>query len=145
MAINTRKFPSGMTGNTSGSSMGAGIIGEMLTASGNASAATGSDTTIVTLTLTTGVWLVSGSLQSDNGATQTGYNALFYQKNTHAGTFGIDFLFARYSAQQAAGVTFAPRVLIIAEADSNKTTQIRARSITAANTCYGYLTAVRIA
>ena len=97
------------------------------------------------LTLTTGVWLVSGTYNNDNNATQTGFDVYFYQKNANAGTQGVDKFVVRYAAAQAHAATFAPRVLVIASGDANKTIEIRAQAITANQTGFGYLTATRIA
>lgn len=136
---------SGVTGSTTGSSIAAGFVGEFLSASANVTVSSGSITAVTSLTLTAGVWLVSGTYNNDNNATQTGFDSYFYQKGTNVGTQGVDKILARYAAAQSHSATFAPRVLVIATADATKTIEIRAQAITANQTGYGYLTATRIA
>ena len=146
MAINTRIVPSGFTGNVAGTSIGAGIVGEMITGSGsNVTTNTSTYTTIATATLTTGVWLVSGTIYADNVATQTGADAALAIKGTTGSTLAVDLLLSRQAAAQASNLTFAARVVVIASGDSDKTVAVRAKSVTAAGACYGYVTAVRIA
>lgn len=146
MTINTLKFQTGLTGNTQGTSMAAGLIGEMITGSGsNVATNTSTYTTVATATLTTGVWLVSGCIYSDNVATQTGADAALALKGTTGSTLGDDLLLARQGIAQTANLTFASRVLVVASGDSDKTIAVRAKSVTAAGACYGRVIGVRIA
>ncbi len=134
----------GILGSTSGVLDSAGNVGETLTNTGAATAGTGAQATIATLTLTVGVWLVTGATQGDNNATQTGFDAYFYQKGVNGAVVGSDKLYFRYAAGQAAAVTFPARVLVVATADVTKTIAIKVQALTSNQDHFAYLSATRM-
>ena len=133
-------------GRTSGTAIPAGYVGETKTnAVSSIATNTSTWTTINSITLTEGKWLITAGSYSDNQATQTGTSHLFWVK-------GIQQL-SQYGADQitihtGAGLeTFAAftQVATILSADVDKTVKIRQLSYTAAGMGYANITAVRIA
>jgi hypothetical protein len=133
-------------GTTNGVTPVAGYIGQILSGQCTTTATnTSSNTDLVTLTLTTGVWLVSANGQSDNTATQTGFEVSLVIKGTGGVTIGIDQLDPRYPAAQSATFTFANRVVVVAASDGDKTVVVQGKSVTASGSMEAYISAVRIA
>lgn len=125
-----------------------GQIGETITANnGGAAVATNTSTTtnIVSITLTAGVWYVTGGLWDDNVITQTGSNGYLYTKSVLIGSIGQDEFTARRAVTQSSGYSFPGRVVVVAAADADKTITLKSLSVTAAGSTFGYVTAVRIA
>lgn len=135
----------GIVGDTSGSAIGAGKIGEYLTDFHAVSTATTGQTTIATITLTTGVWSCSAQTMNDNVATQTGYTASLVIKGSGGSTAGDDQLTIRPGAGGSGSLTFCAREVVVASGDATKTFLVQAQSSTLAQTIYGRVTAIRVA
>jgi len=133
-------------GRTDGSTPAAGYIGEMLSGQcGSTTTNTSGYTDLVTLTLTAGIWLVSMCGQSDNVASETGFDAAFIVSGTGGTTQGVDAFYVRHAACQGHSFAFAPRRIVIATGTADKTVVLQGKSVTAAGLMTGYVTAIRIA
>jgi hypothetical protein len=137
----------GIFGSTSGSAPSTGFVGEFLEASGNdVTTNTSAETTIATLTLTTGVWSVSAASNSRAAATQTGAVHFLTVKGSYSGANGVDLIqFNGQIAGSAHIANFATRRVVIAAGDANKTVVVAQRSATAAGLGCAHITAIRIA
>jgi hypothetical protein len=125
-----------------------GYIGENLTATAGPTAIGTSEADLVSLTLTDGVWLISGSQQADGNTGVIGTIAYFYIKGSNTGTGGNDLLATvddgASGVRLATSHTFAPRCVTILTGDANKTIKIRAKTSTGTSNMTGYLSAVRL-
>jgi hypothetical protein len=130
-----------------GTAVPAGMIGEILEVqSSNASVTTASYAQVVSLTLTAGVWSVSGTNETDGTASCTGISSKFYTKGVAGSVRAKDFIYlAVLPASSSAAATFLPRVVVIASTDSDKTVSLYAQSIGATSKVWGALSAIRIA
>jgi trimeric autotransporter adhesin len=137
----------GIVGSVAGTTPTAGNVGEMISAHSSVGVTTNTstNTVITSITLTTGVWMISGNCQNDNVVTQTGDNAYLYFENTNTNTEGFDYLLSRGVAGGASNLVFPPRVVVVASGDSNKTVAIQAKSQTAAGSDFASVFAIRIA
>lgn len=136
-------------GDVSGTTPGAGLVGEMISNTGNASCGTGSQTEVLSITLTPGTWAVSGALNNDNNVNTTGFDGYLYIKGVNTNTYAYDRSFNRGFYSGGAGVAqytgFSSRTVTISPSDTDKTIKIKAQAIGATSTMYGHLTAVRTA
>jgi hypothetical protein len=130
-----------------GTAIPVGMIGEILEVqSSNASVTTGSYAQVVSLTLTAGVWSVSGTHEMDGTASCTGISSKFYTKGVAGSVRAKDFMFlAELPAGSSAVATFLPRIVVIASTDSDKTVSLYAQSRGATSKVWGALSAIRIA
>jgi hypothetical protein len=136
----------GIFGRTDGITIPTGYVGENLTATGSAATNVTTYTTIATLTLTTGAWLVSAGFYSDNGPTQTGgYHQLFIKGVTSA-TIAKDYMYfvGQPAASSHAG-SFATQLVVIASGDADKTIIVKQKSQSASNTGIAFISAIRAA
>lgn len=137
-----------LTGSTGGAGAPTGIIGEFLqtsTTPGAVATNTTTYTTVSTLTLTTGTWLISASILSDSVATQTGFFTQLFVKGSNGNAAGYDTIYTTTNAIAGSQtLTFASRVVTVASGDADKTIVVKGKSQTAAGSCYGYITGVRI-
>lgn len=124
---------------------GAGTLGEFKSAVGGAATNTSTETDIVTLTLTAGVWLFTAWSQSDPGGGQTGFDMSVSVKGVFTSTYGIDYGSARYAASDKDQIALPPQIVAVATGDSDKTIKIQSLSTTASGWTSGYITAVRVA
>jgi len=131
-------------GRTDGVAVASGYVGEVLTATSNAGTNTSGGTTITTLTLTTGIWLVAAQSESTNTVTQTGALHRFYIKGSCDDTEGKNIFYMATVAGGGTSVCFCQTVNI-ASADATKTVSIVQTSLTAIGRGYGHITATRIA
>lgn len=134
-----------IVGDTSGTVVPIAMIGEQISANGDVSASTSSQTIIATATLTAGTWLVSATDNSNGSSTQTGANIYLYSKGLNTATAGVDLLYMRYASGNATAVTFASRVINVAPTDSDKTVLIKVQAITAGASHSAHIVAIRIA
>jgi hypothetical protein len=128
-----------------------GDVGEVIRAdSGNMGIVTNTsgNTTICTLTLTAGVWLVSVAAQHGGGVSCTGSTFRLFVKGVvaYGGKYGADTLnvFGLPSAAQASA-TFPTQVVVINPGDAIKTVHVTAQSVGAAGTADAAIFATRIA
>lgn len=135
----------GLPGNTDGSVAATGSVGEMLDQyTGDVATNTSTQTTVGSLTLTVGRWLVTPCSYNRAANTQTGAQHFLYIKGATDVTYGKNYMSASNPAGTGSSVTFPSRVVNIAAGDSDKTIVIKQQSITAASLGTSYITAIRI-
>ena len=135
-------------GSTSGTSIAAGYVGESLTASAGTTFIGTTETDLVSLTLTTGVWLVSATSFSDGNTGVIGSQAKLYVKGSNSNIRAVDSLSAyddgATGVRMATSLTFAPRVVVIASGDANKNILVRSYTVAGTGGFSGYISAARI-
>ena len=141
--------PGNYPGSTAGTSISAGSVGESLTASAGTTIIGTTETDLVSLTLTTGVWLVSATSFSDGNTGVIGSQAKLYVKGSNSNIRAVDSLSAyddgATGVRMATSLTFAPRVVVIASGDANKNILVRSYTVAGTSGFSGYISATRIA
>jgi hypothetical protein len=125
-----------------------GYVGEEIsdTEIGNTAINTSTRTEIVSVTLTVGVWSVSGAIRMATPASITGLEALMATKGVDGTVYGKDVMDNMASAVAVGcSITFPTRVVVIVSGDATKTVAIKAKSFGANATATGWLSAIRIA
>lgn len=135
-------------GDTSGTSPWTGTAGYINETKDNAnsvSATTSAYSTAATVTLTTGVWLVSGGAYLSSAGSSTGIICRLQSKGATTGYVnGQNQMNQSCAAGGYAQTSFPAQVISLASGDT-KTVNILAYTIGANDTVYGYVNAVRIA
>jgi hypothetical protein len=143
---------SGVPGNTTGSAIASGYVGENLTAGPTTQSFTANGTfnDVVSLTLTTGVWLVTGAGYSaaGGGAVQS-IQCRWKPKGTADNTDGKSVLYATSdNTGNRQNVTLNPYYIIVASGDADKTIKIQAaitETGSPSRSWVAYISAIRVA
>jgi len=141
--------PGNYPGSTAGTSISAGSVGEFLEAHDFNTVGT-TYATIATLTLTTGVWLISGASYSSGNTGVRGQHCRLNIKGTTGATPGKTLLFSfedilTETPRITTTLTFPSQVVVVASGDANKNIVIESRTSTGTGQFYAYISATRIA
>jgi hypothetical protein len=133
-------------GDTTGNAIASGYVGEQLSqVNTGAAVVTTGYTTVSTLTLTNGIWLVSAAATQNGGGSITGMNARLVQKGVAGATASSDLMQAAASAGAGPAATFPSRIVNIAPGDATKTVAVDIQSVGANTNANATIIAVRIA
>ena len=119
-----------------------GLLDE-LKITGSVATNTSSQTTLATLTLTEGDWIVGGSVTHDPGGSTTGMSGTLKAKGSGGTTVGYDLMGALQNTSTYGCITFPPRKITISSSDSNKTIEITGRAVGGIGTGTGYIYAYK--
>lgn len=137
-----------LLGNNGSITSASGFFGEEITAQANAGIVSGAQTSFVSITLTAGIWRVSGSGNDDTGGISGGWDQYLYVKGANTGTYAYDHFQFRpgtiVSGAPVSSATFHERTVQILSGDADKTVSLKAQSVTGNTTMYGSLNAFRI-
>jgi len=134
----------GLPGSADGSAVSTGNVGEMLEQyTGDVATNTSTQTTVGSLTLTAGRWLVTVCSYNRNATSQTGAQHFLYTKGVTDVTYGKNYLNNTNPAGGGSAATFPGRIVNIAPGDADKTIVIKQISSTATSFGTSYITAVR--
>lgn len=122
------------------------LKGQQLSASATTPVALGGDREVVSLTLTTGKWLVSASLSVGAAAGQTHSEGILWVKGINGRTIRGDYFMATVDGinQWSSGITFPTRVVDIANDDADKTIKVYERPYGAASNGTAVIYAIRL-
>lgn len=135
---------SGLPGSADGSAVSIGNAGEMLEQyTGDVATNTSTQTTVGSLTLTAGRWLVTVCSYNRNATSQTGAQHFLYTKGVTDVTYGKNYLNTTNPAGGGSAATFPGRIVNIAPGDADKTVVIKQLSSTASSFGTSYITAIR--
>lgn len=132
-----------IVGDTSGTAVPSGYVGELKETTISTGAIT-AETEVGSITLTTGVWLVNGTLNGNSGAGAVVVTAKWRIKGNDGGIQGKDIILNTQVSTERGVTNLPPRVIVVADSDADKTIKIRA-SNSISQTFAGYMSAVRIA
>ena len=142
--VASARLPAGQyPGSTAGTAIGAGYVGELKEATGSAGSFT-TITTVASLTLTDGTWLINGDMFFNGNASASDTSANWMLKGVDDSTTAKGKIYSGSPAGLRAAIKLPSRVIQIASSDADKTIKIRATT-TNSQTADGYLSAVRIA
>ena len=130
-------------GRTDGGTTDAGYVGEYKHQETSQSTTTTPWTTVVTLTLTTGRWLVSGAVAADYATGGTAFNSNIGIKTVYGSVKGYDLFRQANPTAWGGAIAFPTRVVNIAAAD-DKTITIRCYMEGNTGDAHGAITAIRL-
>jgi hypothetical protein len=136
----------GLPGNTTGSVIAAGYVGEVKTATGTSTTVSSSYTQVAAVSLTPGIWCVSGSVYySGTGGTSIGI-AISQNPNSSAGlVIGISNVAYALNATSGTGGATLPAVFVTVTTNPTPYYLNYNSSGVSSGTFYGGIQAVRIA
>jgi hypothetical protein len=135
----------GIFGKTDSYAVGAGYVGEVLSAQNSAVCTSGGGTPVL-LTLTAGEWLVTTVLQLNATVSCIGMDATLYSKGASMGTtLGRYRMLTSVASGTYGTLTFGPQRVNIVTGDADKTVSVDCIAVGASATVFGYIIALRIA
>ena len=121
-----------------------GSVPEELSVYANATAVTTGMTTIATLTLTPGSWLVSVSGHAGGGGATSSHETNLIVKGVNNFQVGNDYNQTIVNGSWGGTLTFTTRKVDIAPGDANKTIVVQDKANGANSVCYANIRAIRL-
>lgn len=118
---------------------------EELSSITNAACNTSGYTTVTTLTLTVGTWVVSAGGMGGGGGSCVSHGLKLFVKGSCASAYGDDITQVITNSSYGNQFAFPSRVVTIAAGDADKTVYLQSQTSGGNGQCYGSIRALRVA